>query len=71
MDIIMEHKSYIVKFLYYDWYGYRLRALKRSVLSPCPSTNQKPPHRYAAGGSVLLREFFFYFFERHFERMPA
>lgn len=32
---------------------------------------KKPPHRYAAEGSLLLREFFFYFFERHFERMPA
>lgn len=72
MDIIMEHKSYIVKFLYYDWYSYRLIAFKRSVLSPCPlPPAKKPPHRYAAGGSVLLREFFFYFFERHFKRMPA
>ena len=36
-----------------------------------PFRHKKPPHRYAVGGSVLLRKFFFYFFERHLERMPA
>lgn len=43
----------------------------RNLSLSTPFRHKKPPHRYTAGGSVLLCEFFFYFFERHFERMPA